>query len=172
MISLPLTVEVEIFESELFQGLVQSLLDFGGLMRVVPEFRSDEQLFALDDRGDNLLQGASDLVLILVHSGKVKMPVPMANGDLNLMVCVGPWLIERIGGDRTAFSTSWGLESQVPRPIWGNGLPLDRVMIFPKDIVDRESRVKDRGKEASSSDIRVQSIQLLYLVFIRRTVLP
>lgn len=84
---MPLTVEVEIFESELFQGLVQSLLDFGGLMRVVPEFRGDEQFLALDDRRDNLLQGTSDLVLVLVHSRKVKVPVPMANGDLNL-ICV------------------------------------------------------------------------------------
>ena len=131
-----LTVEVQILESELFQGLVQSLLDFGGLMRVVPEFRSDEQFLALDDRRDNLLQRTPNLILILVHSRKIKMPVSMADSDFNLFSVSScsplPWR------RRTAFSTSWGLESQVPRPIWGSGAPLDKVRIFPKDMVDRE----------------------------------
>ena len=54
-------------------------------MRVVPEFRSDEQLLALDDRRDNLLQRTADLILILVHSRKIKMPVSMADSDFNLI---------------------------------------------------------------------------------------
>jgi hypothetical protein len=38
-------------------------------------------------------------------------------------------------GRLTAFSTSLGFDNHVPRPICGISTPLERVMVFLKDIV-------------------------------------
>jgi len=41
----------------------------------------------------------------------------------------------KFGNFLTAFSTSFGLERQVPRPIWGMDTPMFSWRLFPKDIV-------------------------------------
>lgn len=79
-----LTVEVEIISSDLLKRLVESFLNLCSLVRVVPELGGDEELLALDDGRDDLLQGAADLILILVDAGKIEMPVAIADSDLNL----------------------------------------------------------------------------------------
>jgi len=53
-------------------------------MGVVPKLGGDEQVLAVDDRGNDLLQGAADLVLVLVDSSKVKVAVTVSHGDLDL----------------------------------------------------------------------------------------
>lgn len=44
----------------------------------------------------------------------------------------------RINGDGTAFSTSCGFESHVPRPIWGMVAPVLRVITFRSDMVEEK----------------------------------
>ena len=53
-------------------------------MVVVPELGRDEQLLALHDRGDDTLERGPDLLLILVDQRTVDVPVPVADGDLDL----------------------------------------------------------------------------------------
>ena len=55
------TVKVDVVELELLERLVELLLDEFGLVRCVPELGGDEELFALHDGWDDLLQCASDL---------------------------------------------------------------------------------------------------------------
>lgn len=60
----------------------------------------------------------------------------------------------------TACSTSWGFESQVPRPIWGRAVLVDKVMILWKDMV-----VDGRG----SSSSYFLNLYICYVIVRRRT---
>lgn len=51
----------------------------------VPELGRDEELLALDDARDDLLQRRADLVLVLVHGREVKVAVAVLNSVLNLL---------------------------------------------------------------------------------------
>lgn len=53
-------------------------------MRVVPELGGDEELLALYDGGDDLLERRTDLILVLVDEGGVDVPVSVTDGVLDL----------------------------------------------------------------------------------------
>ena len=55
------TVKVDVVELELLERLVELLLDELGLVRRVPELGGDEELLALHDGWDDLLQCTPDL---------------------------------------------------------------------------------------------------------------
>lgn len=55
------TIEVKVLELELLKRLVELLLDFLRAVRRVPQLRCDEELLALHDGRDHLLQRATDL---------------------------------------------------------------------------------------------------------------
>ena len=55
------TVKVDVVELELLERPVELLLNEFGLVRRVPELGGDEELLALHDGWDDLLQCASDL---------------------------------------------------------------------------------------------------------------
>lgn len=77
-------VEVEIVDAKLCEGLVELLLDELGLVGRVPQLGGDEELLTLDDGGDDLLERAADLVLVLIDHREIEMAVAVADGDLNL----------------------------------------------------------------------------------------
>ena len=102
------TVEVDVVELELLERLIELLLDPLGLVARVPQLRGHEDLLALRYARDHLLQRAPDLpsrrrrsvnihfvrnrkeatlthlVLVLVDHRAVDVPVPRADGDLDL----------------------------------------------------------------------------------------
>lgn len=78
------TVEIKVLEAELFESLVKGFLDLFGFVGVVPELRSDEELLALHNGGDDFLQGTANFVLILVDAGKIEVPIAVADGDFHL----------------------------------------------------------------------------------------
>ena len=55
------TIKVDVVELELLERLVEFLLNEFGLVRRVPELGGDEELLALHDGWDDLLQCAPDL---------------------------------------------------------------------------------------------------------------
>ena len=55
------TVKVDVVKLELLERFVELLLDQLGLVRRVPKLGGDEELLALHDGWDDLLQCASDL---------------------------------------------------------------------------------------------------------------
>ena len=62
------TVKVDVVELELLERLVEFLLNEFGLVRRVPELGGDEELLALYDGWDDLLQCASDLPFAIMTS--------------------------------------------------------------------------------------------------------
>ena len=62
------TVKVDVVELELLERLVELLLYELGLVRCVPELGGDEELLALHDGWDDLLQCASDLPFTIMTS--------------------------------------------------------------------------------------------------------
>jgi hypothetical protein len=54
-------VQVEVLDAELLARGVVGLLDEVRLVRIVPQLRREEELLALDDRGDDLLEALADL---------------------------------------------------------------------------------------------------------------
>ena len=62
-----LTIQIKIFNVQLLQRLVKLLLNQVRLVARVPQFRRDEEIFAIDDRGDDFLQTSANLFLIPVH---------------------------------------------------------------------------------------------------------
>lgn len=76
-------VEVEVVEAELGERVVEGSLDEGGLVGIVPELGCDEELVALDDGGDDLLERGADLVLVLVDLGQVQVTVASLDGNLD-----------------------------------------------------------------------------------------
>lgn len=76
-------VEIEVGESKLLQRLFELCLGWTLLVRAVPEFRGDEKLLASDDGWYDFFQRASDFVLVPVDPGKVKVAVPIADGNLD-----------------------------------------------------------------------------------------
>ena len=77
-------------------------------------------------------------VLVLVDHRTVDVSVPRTDRRLDLIArpsrvnsCSQPSVPFTLQGTRTAFSTSLGFESQVPKPIWGILWPLERVTYFP-----------------------------------------
>ena len=72
-------------------------------------------------------------MLVLIDQGKIEVPVAMSDSDLDLCEIESRPVCTRKGA-RTAFSTSFGFESHVPRPIWGNLAPVERGRNFLRDI--------------------------------------
>jgi hypothetical protein len=62
-----LTIQIKIFNVQLLQRLVKLLLNQVRLVARVPQFGRDEEIFAIDDRGDDSLQTPANLFLIPVH---------------------------------------------------------------------------------------------------------
>ncbi len=101
------------------------------------------------------------LVLILVDHRAVDVSVARTDRRLDLIARQSTpitWfsLQTLIGLSRTAFSTSFGFESQVPRPIWGISWPLESLTVFPKDMAsgnkgegDAETSGENGGKGVS-----------------------
>lgn len=84
------------------------------------------------------MRGITYLILVLVDHGEIEVPVAVTDSNFNLW---GPrsaqsYYILQYHIRHTEFSTSLGFESQVPRPICGRGAPLDKVIIFPWDMVN------------------------------------
>lgn len=78
------TVEIEVLETELLEGLVELSLDAVRLVRGVPELGGDEELLAGDDGRDDFLECTPDLVLVLVYPGQVEVSITIPDGDLDL----------------------------------------------------------------------------------------
>lgn len=110
------------------------------------------------------------LLLVLIDHRGVDVPVPRANRDLDLSRTPQsdsrPSLCSQLGTSRgsasintlTAFSTSFGFESHVPRPIWGIFAPVESDKTLPKDIVlvlgscaTMRCREKQRGEMRGDS---------------------
>ena len=77
-------------------------------------------------------------VLVLVDHRTVDVSVARTDRRFDLIArpsrvnsCSRPWVLFKLEGTRTVFSTSFGFESQVPKPIWGILWPLERVTYFP-----------------------------------------
>lgn len=79
-----LTVEIEVVDAELGESQVEVFLDELGVVRVVPELGGDEELLALYDGGDDLLERRADFILVLVDEGSVDVPVSVTDGVLDL----------------------------------------------------------------------------------------
>jgi len=102
------TVEIKLLKTELLQGLVELSLDKVRLVRGNPELGGDEELLTGDDRPHHGF----------IYHDYVEVTITISDGDLDLD--------SGVRGDRrcqqdahTAFSTSFGFDSNVPRPIRG-----------------------------------------------------
>lgn len=78
------TVEIKVLETELFKSLVELSLDEMRLVRTIPELGCNEELFTGDDGRDDFLEGTTDLVLVLVNPGEVKVTITISDGNLYL----------------------------------------------------------------------------------------
>ena len=50
----------------------------------IPDFGSDEEVLAVDNRGDDLFQGSANLVLVLVDHGEIEVTISVADSDFDL----------------------------------------------------------------------------------------
>ncbi len=112
-------VQVEIVKTKLLESLLVGSLNILGAVSVVPKLASNEELLALDDGRDDFLESLSNFLLVLVDFGEIQVTVATLDGDLD------------------SVGNLSGLESQVPRPIWGILLPSLRVRVLFSDIIAR-----------------------------------
>ena len=78
------TVEVKVVNTKLLECLVELLLDEIGTVGCVPHFGSDEEFLALDNGGDDLFQGSSNLVLVLIDHSKIEVAISIADSNFDL----------------------------------------------------------------------------------------
>lgn len=84
----------------------------------------------------------ANLVLVLVDQRTVDVSVSVTDGALDLRAQFFDRMSVGCKYDkivvRTAFSTSFGLDNHVPKPICGIFAPVERVICFPKDMSSDE----------------------------------
>jgi len=77
-------VQVEVVHFEILQGLLQPASNVLSLVVSVPELRGEEEILALDfARGDDLVQGLADLLLVLIRGTEVERAVAKVYGLLD-----------------------------------------------------------------------------------------
>lgn len=78
-------VQINVRRFQHVQALLQTL--FGARVECAPELAGDEEVFSLDNASrDDILEGVSHLVLVLVAEGAVNVPVAALNGMHNSLL--------------------------------------------------------------------------------------
>jgi hypothetical protein len=136
-------VKVEVVEAELSQAVVESGGDILGAVLGVPQLGCDEDVLALESRNltaESLLEGLSDLLLVAVDLGKIKVTVAslesLKDGSANLtrlgLPCTKTQLTEN-GVLAMRIAGHWiGLGCLGTH---GMVLPLLRVTFLPRDMI-------------------------------------
>lgn len=114
---------------------------------IIPELRSDEQIFALDHGRNQILERETDFLLVLVDIGEVEVAITVLDCRFNLSnVLLTSSDTVSFCDPLTACATSPGFDCQVPKPIWGMVAPVLSLMDLTADMVILREREYSLGR--------------------------